>query len=298
MKVINLTKQNTTYTSNAYFIRGDWNTLEDKNALIDTGRDPVLFHELDNLYTGVGKTKIERVLLTHGHYDHTGNLKEILTRWNPEVFAYSESLQVPAIKINDGDNIRIGDRIARVIACPGHSSDSVCFYVSEERALFSGDTQLTNLKDVKYDESFYTCLEKISQLDVQIIYPGHGRPITQECNLKIRESLKNISQNGLSEIRLTRADVHKSHYDWIDIESEFVRIGKIRCELGRNIVKIFSITVYPEFERRGFARRTIEHFKMKYNIIVADRVRPSAQEFWEKMEFSEDLHGNYVWEKI
>ncbi len=194
MKIYNLTQNSRTYTSNAYFIRGEWNTLGDINTLIDAGRDPVLFSELEKISTGVGKTKIETVLLTHNHYDHVTNLVKIRKRWNPKVYAASKSVPGVTNLIKDGEVIRIADQHGIAIACPGHSSDSVCFYVPNERVLFAGDTQLTNLSDGNYEPGFAKCLEKISKYNVHAIYPGHGQPITENCNQKIAESLKVIKK--------------------------------------------------------------------------------------------------------
>jgi glyoxylase-like metal-dependent hydrolase (beta-lactamase superfamily II) len=297
VKVKNLTENNSTYTSNAYFIRGEWNTLKDKNALIDTGRDPVLFSELEKVYTGVGKSRVERVLLTHSHYDHTGNLKEIIRRWHPEVYAMSKSMPFPVKQIRDGEKILIGDREALVVACPGHSSDSVCFYVPAEKALFSGDTQLINLSDVNYHPQFLVSLEKLARLNIQIIFPGHGKPVTENCNNKIRESLRNISKMNMPQINLVKDKTNTSKYCWLNIELGSRRVGKIRCEECGQCAKIFSITVYPEYERKGIASHIIQLLKGKYNQLIADRVRPSAIGFWKKMNFNEFSDGNFLWEK-
>ena len=206
MKVFNLINRhnNNTYSSNAYYIRGEWNTLEDVNTLIDVGRDPILFTELEKLNTGVGKTRVEKVLLTHGHYDHCSNLSKIFDLWHPQVYALSRSIANVTDIVREDMNIRIGDREAVVIICPGHSSDSVCFYIPDEKVLFSGDNQLVNIGPGNYQSDFIKSLEKISMLDIRTIYPGHGEPIVKDCNKKIRESLRLLigenmlnRQNGL-----------------------------------------------------------------------------------------------------
>jgi len=298
MKIFNLTKNHSTYTSNAYFVRGDWNTLQDINTLIDTGRDPVLFDTLDHIYTGVGKSRIERVLLTHNHYDHTGNLKEIIKRWNPEVYAFSKSINAETKIIRDGEYIRIGDQNAMVIACPGHSSDSVCFYVPSEKILFSGDTQLTNIPKANYPENFKKCIEKISMLNIKIIYPGHGDPISDECNKKLKESLKIVNNNNSNNIQLIKDTASTSKYCWLNIEAEDQRVGKMRMEINSNGAKIYSIAIYQKYERNGFAKHCVDILKSKYNTVIADRVRSSARGFWEKMSFVENNNGSFIWTKL
>ncbi|MBW1746511.1 MAG: MBL fold metallo-hydrolase, partial [Deltaproteobacteria bacterium] len=70
MKIINLTNDSKIYTSNVYFLIGDWKGFDDVNALIDAGRDHSIIEKIKKLDTGVGKKKLEKVVLTHGHYDH------------------------------------------------------------------------------------------------------------------------------------------------------------------------------------------------------------------------------------
>jgi len=89
-----------------------------------------------------------------------------------------------------------------------------------------------------------------------------------------------------------------STYCWLNIEVGERRVGKARVRLvskGKLIVN--SITIFPEFQRRGYARSVIQHCKENYEQIIADRVRGTAIGFWEKMGFSSDGRGNYVWNK-
>jgi len=202
LKIINLTKNSTTYTSNAYYIRGEWNTLEDINTVIDTGRDPAFFDAIDKIYTGVGKTPVERVLLTHNHYDHTSNLKEIVKKWNPPVYTKSRSNNYTTNIVKDGDVIKVGDSDTIVIDCPVHSSDSVCYYIPSQKILFSGDTNLINLSDSDFQPDFVKCLEKISSFDISIIYPGHGDPITFNCNKKIKQSIEKVRKQNKMKVNL------------------------------------------------------------------------------------------------
>ena len=61
---------------------------------------------------------------------------------------------------------------------------------------------------------------------------------------------------------------------------------------------VYSINIFPEFERRGYAKATIEMFKKSFDTIIADRVRHTAVGFWEKMDFIDTKNGNYVWKKV
>ena len=86
-----------------------------------------------------------------------------------------------------------------------------------------------------------------------------------------------------------------SDYTWVNIEVNDIRIGKVRvCVSGKRLT-INSITIFPEFERNGYARKVIHSFREHYEEIIADRVRNTAKGFWEKMGFDSDNNGNYVW---
>ncbi len=89
----------------------------------------------------------------------------------------------------------------------------------------------------------------------------------------------------------------QSKYDWMNIERCDQRIGKVRGLMHGRTLTIHSINIFSEFERRGFAQKTISMFKKSFDTIIADRVRYTAIGFWEKMKFSPDGNGNYIWEK-
>lgn len=193
MKVLNLTSNSKIYTSNAYLITGDWNSIEDVNTLIDVGRDPLAIDVIYNAPTGVGKKRIEQVILTHSHYDHASLLPKIVELFNPKVHAYSEALENVTHRLKGGEVLKVGDKIFDVIYSPGHSNDSVCLYCEEEKVLFAGDTPVViSSADCSYDASFITALETLCRKDVNTIYFGHGPPVYKGGNKLLRTSLSNV----------------------------------------------------------------------------------------------------------
>lgn len=181
------------YTSNAFFITGTWNRIEDVNTLIDTGKDPVLLRSLDQARNGVGKRRVEQVVLTHSHYDHIELLTEVIERFQPCVYAFSEGLPGVTQLLQHGQCLRFGDAEFEVLHTPGHSSDSACFYCAAEKVLFSGDTPLViNSAEGSYEDAFIAALENLCRLDVRAIYFGHGAPLLDGCNDRLRLSLSNV----------------------------------------------------------------------------------------------------------
>lgn len=82
-------------------------------------------------------------------------------------------------------------------------------------------------------------------------------------------------------------------YDRIDIDLPEARIGNIRCRFMSEKVIVYSIQVFPEFQRRGYGAAAIESLKVRFRVVVADRVRFTAREFWEKMGFLPLPDGNW-----
>ncbi len=189
MKVIKLKTNPNTYSSNVYLLRGEWNRIEDVNAVIDTGSDAWYLTEIKKTNTGVGKKQIEKVLLTHTHFDHTGGLMALKLEFNPEILAANMITGVSRL-FKQNEIMRIGESFMEVIHTPGHSSDSVCFYFPSERILFSGDTTIQiHSKGGSYTKDYLESLEKLSKLKIDVVYPGHGAPITGDPAAIIRHSL-------------------------------------------------------------------------------------------------------------
>ena len=84
-------------------------------------------------YIAKTKLKVNAVLNTHAHIDHSEGAP-----------ALSEKLNVPVIEKHDVDGLTLGDIELRMHHTPGHSSDSICITVAtpEGKYLLSGDTVL------------------------------------------------------------------------------------------------------------------------------------------------------------
>ncbi len=192
MKIINLVYQSKIYTSNVYLVTGTWNAIGDVNTLVDVGRDADILERLDMASTGVGKKRVQQVVLTHSHYDHASLLPVIQKLYNPTVYAASPSLEGVHLILKGGEMLHMGDRDFEVIAIPGHSNDSICLYCHEERILFAGDTPLViKSRDTQYEEAFLNALKYLTKKEIDVIYFGHGAPLTHDCGGVLKNSLNN-----------------------------------------------------------------------------------------------------------
>jgi glyoxylase-like metal-dependent hydrolase (beta-lactamase superfamily II) len=193
MKIINLTEDSKIYTSNAYLVLGTWNALADMNTLVDVGRDSMIIDKINNINTGVGKRRIDQVILTHNHYDHVGLLPLIREFFNPKIYGFSSHIEGIDQILKSGDTMRIGDRDFEVFHAPGHSSDSILLYCKEEGVLFNGDVSLA-IRAIggTYDPLFKDILGFLIHENIKAIYMGHGKPMLEGCNRVINETYKNV----------------------------------------------------------------------------------------------------------
>ncbi|MCX7144123.1 MAG: hypothetical protein NT123_24405 [Proteobacteria bacterium] len=86
-------------------------------------------------------------------------------------------------------------------------------------------------------------------------------------------------------------------YDRIDIDLPDVRVGNVRCRFMGEMVIVFSIQVFPEFQGNGYGTATIDMLKDRFRVIVADRVRFTARDFWQKKGFKERADGNWEFQR-
>lgn len=89
----------------------------------------------------------------------------------------------PDVRVSDGDTIKVGGLTLEIVHTPGHTLGSVCIYLREERALFTGDTAL-GLGTVAIsppphgDMAMYLqSLERLKGYDCAVMLPGHGQAV-------------------------------------------------------------------------------------------------------------------------
>jgi hydroxyacylglutathione hydrolase len=157
---------------------------ERRPILLDTGAGvPEYVPLLTGFLAAERLGDIPRVVLTHRHRDHMGGVPD-LRRLYPRVpvgklVVNDPSLPVPMDPLSDGAVIH-GDGVTlRALHTPGHASDHLCYYLDEERALFTGDVILGGSTTVIPPDdgdlaAYLASLRRLLDLDVTRIYPGHG----------------------------------------------------------------------------------------------------------------------------
>jgi glyoxylase-like metal-dependent hydrolase (beta-lactamase superfamily II) len=202
VRILPLKKSDRVYSCHSYLILGDWNRVEDLNTLIDPGIDGFVLQEIETLSTGFGKVAVEQIILTHNHFDHAAGVASVKARYGARVLAFAEGPGVDEL-LPDGRFVKAGDDFLEVVHTPGHSSDSICLYASNAKALFSGDTQLhAHQTGEEFSPGYLAGIAKLAGRDIESIYSGHDAPLTRDCNTLIRQilaALRHSTDGSISE---------------------------------------------------------------------------------------------------
>lgn len=162
--------------TNCYLLTANQETL-----IIDPGSD------LEKVSNEVRNKKVMGIVLTHYHWDHTLAAPALRKETQSKIFAGEGEKEFlsfePDVLLREGEEIRVGNRVLRVVCTPGHTPGSICLL--GEGVLFSGDTWFkdgvgrTDLPGGSFRElnSSLKKLEKIVKPGMKI-YPGHGESFT------------------------------------------------------------------------------------------------------------------------
>lgn len=187
-----------TLFTNAYVVNCE-QTKE--TIIIDPGFDDRFEAEKIFKFIDENALTIKFVLNTHGHPDHTCGNEIVKERFHAPIliheydanmlgklgkkiagfFGFEDSSPPADMLLHDGDLVKFGRTILKVVHTPGHTHGSISFL--GEREVFTGDTLFSgSIGRTDFPESserdMNFSLKKLAILpDDFIIYPGHG-PIT------------------------------------------------------------------------------------------------------------------------
>ncbi|HMA59405.1 MAG TPA: MBL fold metallo-hydrolase [Halanaerobiales bacterium] len=174
-----------------------------KAIVIDPG------DEIDKIMALVEKNnvEVEKIINTHGHFDHISANNELKEKTNAEVYIHEkdkDALVNPEKNLSthlgqknlvelkeadhilrEGDTVQIEDYSFEVLHTPGHSPGSISLYDSNKKILISGDTIFsmgvgrTDFPGCSQEELINSIENKLLTLpDETKVYPGHGQETT------------------------------------------------------------------------------------------------------------------------
>lgn len=189
------------YGANTYVLYDD----KKEALIIDCGGDP---EDVVKLLEDNG-LKAVAIVVTHGHFDHIAGVEKLRELLGVKVYGAEREKDLfdsaqnnlsfktlvgpvtlkPDVYFKDGDELKFGDIILKVMETPGHTEGSVCLY--NDSMIFTGDTifrgnigrtDLYSGSQVKMNESLKRIRDHF-QKDL-IVYPGHGAASTIEFEVK------------------------------------------------------------------------------------------------------------------
>lgn len=169
------------YQTNCYIIHDN---ASGSCCVIDPG------YEADTVLDRVSSLglTVEAILLTHGHFDHVGAVKEIAAETGCRVYIHPADLSMPPMmtagpiyythSYDEGSQLSLAGLSIGVLHTPGHTPGSVCLVVGD--ALFSGDTLFagscgrTDLPGGNW-ATIHASLRRLASIEANLaVYPGHG----------------------------------------------------------------------------------------------------------------------------
>ena len=148
--------------------------------------------------------QLQGILLTHGHFDHIMGIDALRREWSVPVYASVLEQKVltdanvnlsvaygagyvfaDARFLEDGASLALAGYQIRMISTPGHKAGGCCYYIEEEKVLFSGDTLFagsvgrTDFPTGSMSTLVRSVKERLLSLpeDTQV-YPGHMEATT------------------------------------------------------------------------------------------------------------------------
>lgn len=144
--------------------------------------------------------KLAAILLTHAHFDHADGAEELQKLMGAQIYAHEaerRTLEDPAynmsnmmgmgglsykadVFVTEGQMLELAGFRFQVIYTPGHTEGGCCYYMEEQKILFSGDTLFctsigrTDFPGGSYSTLLRSITEKLFPLpdDVKVL-PGH-----------------------------------------------------------------------------------------------------------------------------
>ncbi len=248
------------YPPNVFLIKDGGEAL-----LIDAGfSDDESYNKRMEFLQAHGDAKLRYILLTHHHYDHSSGAQRLREATGAEIVLHVDEEKwllspqeetgdfeipedqkeareqakkwreeaakaVPDVRVEDGAVIKVGGFHVQCLHTPGHTAGHLCFYVPEEKVLFSGDNVLgvgtAAISPPPHGDmgQYVASLRRMKDVDAELLLPGHG-PGVKEPQRKIQELIDHRQQREDQILRLL-AD-------------------------GRDSVKSLVKAIYPELDKR------------------------------------------------
>lgn len=122
--------------------------------------------------------RIDQIWNTHWHPDHTGGNVAIKDATGARISSpASHRIPAPDVALSEGDEVRLGRHVGRVIEVPGHTLDHIALIFDDERLAFVGDTLFAMGCGRLFEgtpQQMYRSLQRLAELPADArLYPAH-----------------------------------------------------------------------------------------------------------------------------
>jgi glyoxylase-like metal-dependent hydrolase (beta-lactamase superfamily II) len=211
-------------------------------TVIDTGPP----NQWRNVRRFLEEREVRRVVVTHHHEDHSGNLGSIRSTLGPEIYSPTDGIAPlregwvlrPYQKIIWGRPARVqsevvpeeidlgSGRTLRALPCPGHSTDMTCYIDTQSGWLFTGDLFISQrAKYLRADEDvrqYIESLGRVLELDFDTVFCSH-RGVVPDGKAALRakldflvrlcERVRHLRDEGRTPHEITRELLGRE--DWL-----------------------------------------------------------------------------------
>ena len=125
------------------------------------------------------KLQLKYVINTHGHSDHTAGNTELVSIFGAKLVAHKQSKTQYDLAVNEGDTLGVGKISIKIIYTPGHTTDSICLLVDNQKlltgdTLFVGECGRTDFPSGNTKSMYESLFSKLLKLNNNVeVYPGH-----------------------------------------------------------------------------------------------------------------------------
>lgn len=171
---------------------GTWVHLigTDRLAIIDPG--PVDERHLEALVEAVGRRRVDAILVTHTHRDHSPAAAPLAQRLGAPVWGCAplvvpgdqeagfDTSYAPDRILSDGETVEAGGATIEAVHTPGHTSNHLCFAMGHR--LFSGDhvmgwSTTVVIPPDGHMGDYMASLQKLQVRSETLFHPAHGEPV-------------------------------------------------------------------------------------------------------------------------
>lgn len=157
------------------------------NVIVDPGPDlPAHLEALGD------RGEVACIVLTHHHDDHAGGARSLHSSTGAPVRAADPKLCIGGEPLSD--TLAVGGREFVVLQTPGHTADSLCLALPEERIVLTGDTVLGRGSSIVAHpdgnlRAYFASLQRLLALTDDgrwVLAPGHG-PLRDDAHAIVTE---------------------------------------------------------------------------------------------------------------